>query len=297
MTKIIIDTDMGADCDDAGALAIANKLHNNGDIQFLGVTHCTSDIGGAYTVAAINNQFSNTSIPIGQTGIKNFLDGEETKSFTGEIMEKYICRYGKRSFEESVSVLRSLLAQNRNVRLVCIGPMNTLSDFLKSGPDDKSLLTGIELAGQSLECIVIMGGDFSGNKNGAEYNIRCDIASARYVAENCPVPIIYCGFETGMEVMTGLALKKADEENPVRIAYERFLEKIGQGGSFLRPSWDLIAICYAAKGEIGLWELSEEVTVSFDKKGITVIEQGGKDRYLINKAGTDKIAAELEKLL
>lgn len=297
MIKIILDTDMGPDCDDAGALAIANKLHNNHDIQLLGVTHCTSDIGGAYTAAAINSQYSNDLIPVGQTGIKGFLDGEENKKFTDEIMENYISRYGRRVFEESVSVLRSLLAENNGVKLVCIGPLNTLSALLKSEPDDKISLTGRELAEKSLDCVVVMGGDFRGNESGAEYNIRCDIASARYAAENCPVPIVYCGFETGMDVLTGRTLKEAEKTNPVRIAYERFLKKSGHGESFLRPSWDLTAVCYAAKGEMEMWELSEAVTVSFDENGVTKIAPGGKDRYLINKAKADVIAAKIEEFL
>lgn len=61
--KIFIDTDIGPDCDDAGALAIANRLHHEKRIELLGVTHCTSDIGGSYTVSAINQWFGNSGIP------------------------------------------------------------------------------------------------------------------------------------------------------------------------------------------------------------------------------------------
>ena len=297
MVKLIIDTDLGPDCDDAGALAIANKLHNNGEAELLGVTHCTSDIGGAYTAAAINSYFSNESVRIGQINIKGFLDGEENKKFTDEIKENFICRYGERVFEEPVSMLREILANNRGVKLVCIGPLNNFAELLRSEPDAQSPLNGKELVGESIESVIIMGGDFREGEKSAEYNIRCDIDCAKYVAKNCPVPVVYCGVEVGKDVLTGQSLRDEDAENPIKTAYERFLEKSGHGNSFLRPSWDLIAVSYAIKGEMGLWELSDDVTVSFDENGVTVVEKGGKDRYLINRAEEEKISAELENLL
>lgn len=63
--EFIIDTDMEPDCDDTGALAIANRLHARGVIDLLRITHCTSDIGGAYTIAAVNRWLPNSDIPIG----------------------------------------------------------------------------------------------------------------------------------------------------------------------------------------------------------------------------------------
>ena len=39
MENLIIDTDLGFDGDDAGALAVANKLKNEGKIDILAVTH------------------------------------------------------------------------------------------------------------------------------------------------------------------------------------------------------------------------------------------------------------------
>ena len=39
MENLIIDTDFGFDCDDAGALAVANILINERKINILAVTH------------------------------------------------------------------------------------------------------------------------------------------------------------------------------------------------------------------------------------------------------------------
>lgn len=48
MRQLIIDTDLGFDCDDAGALAFANILHNEGAVSLLAITHSVNrQIGAA----------------------------------------------------------------------------------------------------------------------------------------------------------------------------------------------------------------------------------------------------------
>lgn len=50
LRKFILDTDLGPDCDDCGALAILDAYHRDRKIQLLGVTHCTSDL---YSVTSL----------------------------------------------------------------------------------------------------------------------------------------------------------------------------------------------------------------------------------------------------
>ncbi|NRF95128.1 hypothetical protein HQN89_30025 [Paenibacillus frigoriresistens] len=52
--RVILDTDMGPDCDDAGALAILHALVDRGEAELLAVTHCTSNPWGAGCIDAIN---------------------------------------------------------------------------------------------------------------------------------------------------------------------------------------------------------------------------------------------------
>ena len=148
--KIFIDTDIGPDCDDAGALAVANRLHNEKKIELLGVTHCTSDIGGAYTVCAINQWFGNFGIPVGQTAEKGFLDSEDCKSYTKPISAEFIRKNGERDFEDAVSLLRRTLAENTDATLVFIGPLNKLAALLRSAPDSVSTLGGRALVEKSV---------------------------------------------------------------------------------------------------------------------------------------------------
>ena len=41
--NIILDTDIGPDCDDAAALAMLNLYADQGLCRILGITHCTSN--------------------------------------------------------------------------------------------------------------------------------------------------------------------------------------------------------------------------------------------------------------
>ena len=41
--KIIFDTDIGWDCDDAGALAMLHRLCDKGEAELLAVTHCMAN--------------------------------------------------------------------------------------------------------------------------------------------------------------------------------------------------------------------------------------------------------------
>ena len=39
---IILDTDIGPDCDDVGAISVLHALANNGETEILGIMCCTS---------------------------------------------------------------------------------------------------------------------------------------------------------------------------------------------------------------------------------------------------------------
>ena len=53
--RIIFDTDMETDCDDAGALAVLHALADNGECEILATVVSVRDPWSAATVDAINN--------------------------------------------------------------------------------------------------------------------------------------------------------------------------------------------------------------------------------------------------
>jgi hypothetical protein len=64
---VIFDTDMGSDCDDAGALAILHALADAGEVRILGVIFSSGkNRYGVGTCDAINTYYGRGDLPLGQ---------------------------------------------------------------------------------------------------------------------------------------------------------------------------------------------------------------------------------------
>lgn len=179
--KIILDTDMGPDCDDAGALAILHAMADLGEAELLAVTHCTSNPWGAGCIDAINIYYSRTGIPIGTLKVGNFLNEETYQTYNRYIAEHYSNRYmDDSSVPDAIDVLRRILAnqEDKSVTFVSIGPMINLQLLLESGPDSFSPLGGKALVGSKVNELVCMAGRFP---SGIEWNVQMHVHSAQAV--------------------------------------------------------------------------------------------------------------------
>ena len=286
--KILIDTDLGSDCDDAGALALLHNMAEEGMAKTIGITHCASEISGAIALKVINEWYKRSDIPIGRLTRYKFLEGEKCTSFTKKTAESYIESHEIPRFEDSVKVMRKALVENTGVTLVTIGMMNNVADLLRSEPDEISDKNGLELVRDSVRCMYSMGGNFKDFEY-EEYNIKTDVKSANYVAAHFPAPIIYAGFELGCDIKTGNNLKNGSDENPVRKMYDIL------GG--LGFSWDPITAYCAIRQENKFFDKNSEKTISFDDRGRTICTDGGKDFYLVMTAELEAVRAELDKYI
>ena len=64
-TNLIIDTDMGLDVDDVGALSVAHNLANKGQTNILATIHNSGFDLGIAAVKVINNYYGRDKVPIG----------------------------------------------------------------------------------------------------------------------------------------------------------------------------------------------------------------------------------------
>ena len=81
---VIFDTDMGSDCDDAGALAVAHALADAGELDLLGVIFSSGrNRYGVGTCDAINTYYGRGDLPLGQ--YQNADVGDPTDSYTKRI--------------------------------------------------------------------------------------------------------------------------------------------------------------------------------------------------------------------
>lgn len=286
---VFLDTDIGPDCDDVGALAILNLLCDRGSARLIGATHCTGSPYGLSAISAVNTAFGR-AVPMGTCQDKTFLADGPALCYTPTIASTFAHRCPPEAPQRSAveALCEALEAQvDASVTLTAIGPQNNLAAFLRDG-------TAGALIARKVRRLVLMAGRFEGEgAQQAEWNIEQDAEAARLVALRWPGEVIYCPFETGESVLTGGCLTEYGQ-NPVALAYRLFTR-----GGMLRPSWDLIAVYYAVLGESGLWSLSEPGVVTVGKNGVTRFEPqaGGKHRYLRNLAVPEKVERALEALL
>lgn len=316
--KVLLDTDIGGDVDNVGALAILNHYVNQGAVELLAVGVSAYNPYSPGVIDSVCRYYGNTEIRIGQC---DFTD--EQIDYTEEQLEIYskALYYGYynrfadegQKPEQVIDMYREILekADDKSVVFVSIGFLNNLCDLLRSKPDHISPLSGRELVQNKVDRLICMGGCFPPTNEEQKYIVGdmgldvfeyCEFNVARWpqaskaVAETWPTEKIFVGFEAGL-VKCGAGLKKCGDSNPAKTAYARYTV----GESLQRHSWDPITVLYACMGGVNsdLFELSPAGTVSFDENGRTLFKESnrGDSQYLIWKESGENIAKALDKIL
>lgn len=293
--KIIFDTDIGGDCDDAGALAIIHRAEERGLARLLALTVSTRDPWAPACADAINRYYGHT-VPIGlcETAPK----GDPTMAEFEERYGRHIAETFPHGYfpktdvipESAVRLMRKTLAENRGgkITMVVVGSCVNLAALLESGADDVSSLGGTELVNGQVDKVVLMGGCFADDGEVmSEYNIKTDIRGAKVVFEKCPVPIAVSHFDVGLRVMSGSRLMEEELKtgNPAAEAY-----RFHVGGK--RHSWDPIAAFYAIYGTCGAFSDERSGRVTVDDEGVTRLAEVKGDHFLIDCHNSDICEAE-----
>lgn len=309
--RIIIDTDIGPDCDDVGAIALANIYENYNLCNIIGIGHCTSNQYGAGTIDVICGFYGHPNIAIGTYYGNGFLADENCMRYNQKITMQFPNRYRTQKPEEVVSMYRRLLScqEDHSITFVAIGPLNNLAALIESKADVYSELDGYNLVSKKVSSLVSMGGIFhSGNEEQEaitereiqcpideykEFNIYCDIKSAQKIAERWPTSKTFLGFELGL-MKTGIPCDVAVPDNhPVKMAYDLYTE------DGLRQSWDLLTMEYAIDESSKHYILSEPGNINFDNEGHTIWKKNkyGKDKYVKLAQPSGQIASDISRML
>jgi len=290
--RILFDSDIGPDCDDAGTAALLNALADRGEAEILGMACCTSSEWGAPCLDAINTWYGRPDVPIGTIKRTGFLSGKGDHKYNEHVAKNFPndLKSGKDA-PDAAELYRKILAgqPDASVVMVAVGPLPNLANLLASGADANSPLAGVELVKKKVKGLVVMGGRYP---SGKEWNFEQDRAATKKVNEEWPTPIVFSGGEVGEPIGTGARLfSETPPENPVRKAYELY-----NGAGKNRSSWDQTAMLYAIRGEAGVFKLSPEGTnaVAADGKNTWSAAAGGRHRYLIKAAGDRDIAKVIE---
>lgn len=292
--KIILDTDMSGDADDAGTLAMLHALSDLGECELLAVVTNRKDLTNASAAAvdAINTYYGRPAIPIGtdKVGPSDLRRGSE---YTEALRDEFPGDIGPDDrAPDALAIYRQVLkAQPDQSVVICsVGAFSNLAALCRSD---------LELIQKKVLRLAVMGGQIPPKKT-PEVNIASHIEAAQFVADQWPGPIFWQGFRVGHPVMTGNGLKKTPPTNPVRRAYQlrRFGARFAlQGG---QPSYDQATAYFAVRGmNPELWKLQKGGRVKIDEAGFCSYEEDAKGKHvLVTRAcQPPRLAALIEALM
>ena len=176
--------------------------------------------------------------------------------------------------------------EDASVTLCSIGPLNNLADFLA----DEACRALIE---KKVVRLISMAGSFTQGAR-AEWNVEMDTPAAKKVVAEWPSEIIFCPWECGGSVLTGMCYRGRENDHPAACAYFYWTK-----GGMARPSWDLLTVLHAIRENNGLLKTSPWGRIELDERGVSTFseEKGGKHAYTINTASDEEISEALEKML
>lgn len=292
--KLIFDTDMGNDVDDALALGVIHALQSRGECELLAVTVTKDETLCAPYIDAVNTFYGRPDIPIGvvkdgatkQPSKYTFIVNEESD---GKQKYPHDILRSEDAPDATMLLRRVLAAQPDNTVVIAqVGFSTNLARLLETEGDDYSPLDGKELAKRKVKFLSVMAGAYKplNGKPHPEYNVVEDIPSAQKLTESWPTPIIYSGFEIGLET----ALYKEslmfdynyEKDHILDVSYRTY-----HGEYTNQPSWDLTSVLYAIRPDRGYFSLSPTGKNSYDDKGFTsfAVTADGKHQYLIADSG------------
>lgn len=294
--KMIFDTDMGNDIDDAMALAMIHQLARRGAVELLAVTSTKDHPKSAAYIDALNTWYGYPDIPIG--AVRDGAAKEEGR-FNGQVERKKAD--GTPLFPhdlvsgddapEAVSLIRQTLAAqpDGSVMLVQVGFFTNLARLLDSKGDKASPLDGPALVKAKVKELVLMAGAFQTihhDTKHIEYNVKLDIPSAKRIAAEWPTPVVWSGYEIGIAAAYPWQSIVEDygytADHLVKDSYLAYVPEHPHD----RPTWDLTVALYAIYPDRGYFDLSPAGHVSVGDEGRTDFhaKADGNDRYLVMDA-------------
>lgn len=168
MTKVLLDTDIGTDVDDAVCLAY---LLSHPDCELLGITTVTGEAVKRASLASVLCQAAGRDIPI-YPGAEYPMQGEQRQPITQQAAALPRWPHGTH-FPEDQAVdflAQTIRSQPGEVTLLTVGPLTNTGLLFSTYPEIASLLAGL----------VIMGGSF-GEDERVEWNIAGDLLASEIV--------------------------------------------------------------------------------------------------------------------
>lgn len=262
--KVIFDTDMYTDFDDAGALSCLHALADAGECEILATVSNTRGCMSVAVCEIINAYYGRPDIPVGcakEIGCSG--SGAAHVGRYGATVEKYAEWVKHRNSDDAPDandVYRRVLAAqpDGSVTICSVGFLTNLRRLLETKADGISPLDGKALVAKKVKRWVAMACKYP---EGKEYNSMKDPESSRIALESWPTPVVFTDFDYGRDCFAGRVLAESGQKgNPVAEIFAGNVpsrEEIrkdsarqlrccyGMGG---RAAWDETAVLIAVRG-------------------------------------------------
>ena len=307
---VLLDTDIGPDCDDVGALAVLIYYAKKYNFTIGGICNCTSNKGGNGVIDAVCRRCGMETPPLGQWHGKGFMDSAEHCKYNVAVAEAHSEAYrnGTLPVDDEVTFYRKRLAAARDseVMVISIGMFNNLAALLDSPADDISPLTGMELVKAKVYALVSMAATLP---QGRECNVVSDYKSAEKVFASWPTAIYLSDFHIGVNVKTGYGHITDPETimaDPLPMSYHLYTKAWNWEGAVKgqNASYDLTAVQFAALGICDLYDLDVPGDLEFyaeipDLPDATrFVENPMGNKIFMKKKVTDEVIADsLQEIL
>ena len=255
--RVIFDTDIADDIDDAYALGLLLQVPN---VKLLGVTTSFGDtVGRARVAAKLLQAFDRNDVPV-YAGRASVVEHRPQFDWASTFAAKSL------KTEPAIEFMKREIDRSPNqITIIAVGPLTNLGDLLSKYPEVKS----------KIKQVVIMGGSFYVGYNlkppvNAEWNIHCDPAAARTLFHG-GIPVVCAGLE-----VTTMMVLDPDRQQKFREWKTKGTDAI----SVLQHLWDPkaaptlfdpVAVAWATGFKFGR---EESVHLDVDDQGVTRITDG-----------------------
>ena len=277
-TKILFDTDIGSDIDDAACLAY---LLAQPECDLLGITTVSGGAVRRAMLASALCEAAASDIPIFPGAEKPLLGPQRQPSVPqAETLDKW---QHERAFPErqAVDFLRRTIRDHpHEITLVAVGPLTNVALLFAADPEIPTMLRSL----------VLMNGLFAGGPPGAgpvEWNAKCDPHAAAMVYRACAAR----HRSIGLDVTCRVRMKSAEVRRKFR-------------GGLLEPVLDFVEVWFQRRDVITFHDPLAATTV-FDpdicgfEKGNVEVETlsrhvAGMTHWTPDEAGKHEVALKVD---
>ncbi len=265
--QLVIDTDLGFDVDDVGAISVALHAQDIGLAEIKGIVHNTGFVKGIGGVDVIANYYNSSRLTLGAYtgawGSSEDAQGAQDR-YTTMIEGRYPSQV--QNYNQVMSAVDAYTqimkdADDGSLVIASIGELTNLRDILNAQPT---------LFERKVKAIYYMDGGYNfgcGDSDGSGWSPwlgsteDCD-GAAQAVIDAVPRSIKQVFSLNGADIYTGSRFNEGCVgSGPVKDAYQTWTNH----GS--RPSWDPILVVYAIWGDAALWSQANAQTTTVDYYG------------------------------